>query len=53
MDIESNLSYFRQKRGLLAIEFAKKIEVSRQTIYAMENGTYVPNTAITLKRKTL
>jgi len=49
MDIESNLAYYRQKRGLSAIELAKKIEVSRQTIYAMETGTYVPNTAIALK----
>jgi molybdate-binding protein/DNA-binding XRE family transcriptional regulator len=49
MDIESNLTYYRQKRGLAAIELAKKIDVSRQTIYAMEAGTYVPNTAIALK----
>jgi len=49
MDVESNLIYYRQKRGLSAIELAKKIEVSRQTIYAMETGTYVPNTAIALK----
>jgi len=49
MDIESNLAYYRQKRGLSAIELSKKIEVSRQTIYAMEAGTYVPNTVIALK----
>ncbi|MCL2877833.1 MAG: helix-turn-helix domain-containing protein [Acidobacteria bacterium] len=49
MDVESNLIYYRQKRGLSAIELAKKVEVSRQTIYAMETGTYVPNTAIALK----
>ena len=49
MNIDNNLAYYRQKRGLSAIELAKKIEVSRQTIYAMETGTYVPNTAIALK----
>ena len=49
MDIKSNLAYYRQKRGLSAITLAKKIEVSRQTIYAMETGTYVPNTVIALK----
>jgi len=49
MGIESNLAYYRQKRGLSAIDLAKKIDVSRQTIYAMETGTYVPNTAIALK----
>jgi len=35
MDINNNLAYYRQKRGISAIELAKKIEVSRQTIYAM------------------
>ena len=49
MDIKNNLTYYRQKRGLSAIELAKRIEVNRQTIYAMEAGTYVPNTAIALK----
>ena len=49
MNIENNLGYYREKRGLSAIELAKKIGVSRQTIYAMEAGTYVPNTAIALK----
>ena len=49
MDVENNLIYYRQKRGFSASELAKKIEVSRQTIYAMETGTYVPNTAIALK----
>jgi len=49
MNVECNLAYYRQKRGFSAIELAKKIEVNRQTIYAMENGTYVPNTAIALK----
>lgn len=49
MNIENNLARYRQKRGLTAIELAKKIGVSRQTIYAMETGTYVPNTLVALK----
>jgi molybdate-binding protein/DNA-binding XRE family transcriptional regulator len=49
MDIENHLAHYRLKRGLTAIELAKKIDVSRQTIYAMETGTYVPNTAVALK----
>ena len=49
MNIENNLAYYREKRGLSAIELAKKIAVSRQTIYAIETGTYAPNTAIALK----
>jgi putative molybdopterin biosynthesis protein len=47
--IENNLARFRQKRGLTAAHLAKQIEVSRQTIYAMEAGSYVPNTAVALR----
>ena len=49
MTIENNLAQFRLKRGLTAIDLAKKIDVSRQTIYAMEAGTYMPNTLLALK----
>ncbi len=49
MNVQNNLAQFRLKRGLSAIELAKKIGVSRQTIYAMETGTYVPNTLLALR----
>jgi len=49
MTVQNNLAQFRARRGLSAIEMAKKIDVSRQTIYAMEAGTYVPNTLLALK----
>jgi putative molybdopterin biosynthesis protein len=49
MTIENNLAKYRLKRGLTAIELAKKIDVSRQTIYAMETGAYMPNTLLALK----
>ena len=45
----NNLVQFRRKRGLTAIELAKEIGVTRQTIYAMETGAYVPNTLVALK----
>jgi len=48
-EIENNLAQLRQKRGLAAAHLAKLAGVSRQTIYAMEAGTYVPNTAVALK----
>ena len=48
-DIENNLGVLRQKRGLSAIHLAKMVGISRQTIYAIESGTYVPNTTIALK----
>ena len=48
-EIENNLALLRQKRGLAAAHLAQMAGVSRQTIYAMEAGTYVPNTAVALK----
>lgn len=47
--IENNLAKLRQKRGISAAHLAKLVDVSRQTIYAMEAGTYVPNTVVALK----
>lgn len=47
--IENNLAAIRQKRGLSAARLAELVDVSRQTIYAMEAGSYVPNTAVALK----
>jgi molybdate-binding protein/DNA-binding XRE family transcriptional regulator len=48
-EIENHLSLLRQKRGLAAAHLAEMAGVSRQTIYAMEAGNYVPNTAVALK----
>jgi molybdate-binding protein/DNA-binding XRE family transcriptional regulator len=36
-------------RGVSATELARRVGVSRQTIYAIEAGTYIPNTVVTLK----
>lgn len=49
MGVLTSLAQFRAKRGLSAVELARKIDVSRQTIYAMEAGTYMPNTLLALK----
>jgi len=38
----------RKNRGLSASELARRVQVSRQTIYAIEGGTYVPNTEVAL-----
>lgn len=48
-EILNKLALLRQKRGLAAAELAEMAGVSRQTIYAMEAGSYVPNTAVALK----
>lgn len=49
MEVENRLAELRQKRGLGAAALAKMAGVSRQTIYAMEAGSYVPNTAVALR----
>ena len=47
--IENNLADLREKRGLAAASLAKMAGVSRQTIYAIEAGNYMPNTAVALR----
>jgi len=49
VNIENHLSHIRQKRGYSAAALASKVGVSRQTIYAMEAGSYVPNTLVALR----
>ena len=49
MDVANNLAQLRAKRGLSASKLASEIGVSRQTVYAIEAGTYVPNTSVSLK----
>jgi putative molybdopterin biosynthesis protein len=49
MDIQNNLAQYRHKRGYTAIALANEIGVTRQTIYAMETGAYMPNTLLALK----
>ncbi|HEX5432207.1 MAG TPA: substrate-binding domain-containing protein, partial [Bryobacteraceae bacterium] len=47
--VENNLAHFRRKRGFSAAHLAGLAETSRQTIYAIEAGSYAPNTALALK----
>jgi len=49
MPIENHLAGLRQKRGFSASRLASAAGVSRQTIYAIEAGQYVPNTAVALR----
>jgi molybdopterin molybdotransferase/putative molybdopterin biosynthesis protein len=48
-DIENHLARLRQSRGLSASQLAQQVGVSRQTIYAMEAGGYMPNTIVALR----
>lgn len=47
--VRSRLAEIRSSRGIAAAEIAKRIGVTRQTIYAIEAGNYVPNTEVALK----
>jgi molybdate-binding protein/DNA-binding XRE family transcriptional regulator len=46
--VESRLAQVRKSRGVAAADLARRVQVSRQTIYAIEAGTYVPNTQVAL-----
>jgi putative molybdopterin biosynthesis protein len=46
--VENRLAEIRKSRGIGASDLARRVEVSRQTIYAIETGTYVPNTEVAL-----
>ena len=48
-EIENHLAALRERRGLSASALAQMVGVSRQAIYAIEAGTYVPNTALGLR----
>ena len=46
--VENRLGEVRKSRGIGASDLARRVGVSRQTIYAIEMGTYVPNTELAL-----
>ena len=46
--VENRLAQIRKSRGVGASDLACRVHVSRQTIYAIEAGTYVPNTEVAL-----
>lgn len=46
--VESRLGQVRKSRGVNVSDLARRANVTRQTIYAIEAGTYVPNTEVAL-----
>jgi putative molybdopterin biosynthesis protein len=46
--VNNRLAEIRKTRGVSAADLAGRVHVSRQTIYAIEAGTYVPNTEVAL-----
>lgn len=49
MKIENRVQAVREQRGIAAAELARQVAISRPTIYAIEAGTYTPNTAVALR----
>ena len=47
--VRSKLAEIRSQRGVSASDIAKRVGVTRQTIYAIEAGNYVPNTEVALR----
>ncbi len=45
----NRLAGMRKARGISAIDLAAQVGVTRQAIYAIEAGTYMPNTAVALR----
>jgi molybdate-binding protein/DNA-binding XRE family transcriptional regulator len=49
MGIKNRLAEFRKSKRMGATELARLVGVTRQTIYAIEAGNYIPNTEVALK----
>lgn len=49
MDIKNHLKKYRKKEGLTQAKLAKELNVSRQTINAIETGKYNPSLELALK----
>ena len=47
--MKNNLRLYRVKHGLTQEDLSKKLEVSRQTINAIENNRYFPSLELGLK----
>ena len=45
----NRLAGIRKGRGVSAVELAAQVGVTRQAIYAIEAGTYMPNTSVALR----
>ena len=49
MPVTNRLAALRKSRGVAAAQLAAQVGVTRQAIYAIEAGTYMPNTAVALR----
>src|SRR5580700_2170840 len=49
METRTHLHQIRERRGISAAALAKLSGITRQTVYAIEAGDYVPNTSVALQ----
>ena len=49
VEVQNSLAQFRRQRGISAARLASAVGISRQTVYAIESGSYLPNTSVALK----
>jgi len=49
MEIENQLKKYRKEEDITQAELAKKLDVSRQTVNAIETGKYDPSLELALK----
>lgn len=47
--VENSLSRIRKSRGITVSDLARRVNISRQTIYAIESAAFVPNTEVALR----
>jgi len=47
--MENTIRVERAKKRITQAELAKQVQVSRQTIHAVETGKFVPSTVLALK----
>ncbi len=47
--LKNNVRKFRKDNGLTQQDLAEKVDVSRQTIIAIEKGNYTPSVFLVLK----
>ena len=48
MEIKNSVKEYRNKKGLTQAELAKELDVSRQTVNAIETGKYDPSLELAL-----
>jgi putative transcriptional regulator len=47
--VMSNMAHYRRKAGMTQEEAATAVQVTRQTIIAIEKGNYVPSVLLAMK----